>query len=55
MAGAEFHSIPKPCAQIPNPIMADRGVFSPDGHTKSGHTPDCRSQESQFESGLPQA
>jgi hypothetical protein len=36
-----------------NPVLADRGVYSADCHNENGHTADCQSQESTFESGLP--
>jgi hypothetical protein len=55
MAGAGFHSIAKLCAQIFNPVLAVPGVYSADCHNENGHTADCQSQESEFESGLPQA
>jgi hypothetical protein len=47
IVGAGFHSIAKFCAQILNPLLADR-------HNENGCTADCQSQESKFESGLPQ-
>jgi hypothetical protein len=55
MVGAGFHSIAKLRAQIFNPLLAVRGVNSVDCHNENGHTADCQSQESEFESGLPQA
>jgi hypothetical protein len=55
VAGAGFHSIAKLRAEIFNPVLADRGVYSADCHKEKGHTADCQSQESEFESGLPQA
>jgi hypothetical protein len=54
MAGAGFHSIAKLRAQMFNPVLADRGVYSVDCHNENGRTADCQSQESTFESGLPQ-
>jgi hypothetical protein len=54
MAGAGFHSIAKFRAQIFNPVLADRGVYSADCHIANGHTAVCQSQEYEFESGLPQ-
>jgi hypothetical protein len=54
MAGAEFHSIAKFRAQIINPVFTDCGVFSAECHNENGRTADCLSQESKFESGLPQ-
>jgi hypothetical protein len=54
MAGAGFHSIAKLHAQIFNSLLADHGVNSTDCHNKNGHTADCLSQESVFESRLPQ-
>jgi hypothetical protein len=55
MAGTGFHTIAKLGTQIFNPGLADRGVYSADGHKENGRTADCQSQESEFESGLPQA
>jgi hypothetical protein len=55
MVGAGFHSIAKLCAQIFNPGLADRGKYSADCHNENGRTADCQSQESELESGLPQA
>jgi hypothetical protein len=55
MAGAGFHSIAKLRTQIFNPGLADRGVYFADCHNQNGSTADCQSQESEFESGLPQA
>jgi hypothetical protein len=55
MAGAVFHSIGKLCAQIFNPAMADRSVLSVDCHNENGHTADCQSLKSTFESGSPSA
>jgi hypothetical protein len=52
MAGAGFHSIAKFRAPIPNPVMADRDVYTADDH---GRKADCQGQGSKFESGLPQA
>jgi hypothetical protein len=54
MAGAGFHSIAKLHAQMYNPVLADPGMYSVDCHNENGHTADCQSQESTFESGLPQ-
>jgi hypothetical protein len=54
MVGAGFHSITKLRAQIFNPGLADRGVYSTDHHNENGSTADCQSQESELESGLPQ-
>jgi hypothetical protein len=54
MACAWFHSIAKLRAQIFNPVLADHGVYSADYHNENDHTADCQSQESEFESGLPQ-
>jgi hypothetical protein len=54
MAGAGFHSIAKLRAQIFNPVLADPVVYSADCHNGNSHTADCQSQESRFESGLPQ-
>jgi hypothetical protein len=53
MAGGGFHSIAKLRAQMFNPVLADRGVYSTDCHNENGRTADCQSQESSFESGLP--
>jgi hypothetical protein len=55
MAGAEFHSIAKLRAQMFNPVLADRGVYSTDCHNENSRTADCQSQESEFESGNPKA
>jgi hypothetical protein len=55
MAGAGFHSIANFRAPIPNPIMADRGVYSADCHHELGRKADYQGQGSNFESGLPQA
>jgi hypothetical protein len=47
MAGAGFHSIAKFRAPIPNPVMADRGVYSADCHHENGHNlykADCQDQ-----------
>jgi hypothetical protein len=55
MVGAGFHSIAKLRAQSFNPVLADRGVNSADCHNENGRTVDCQNQESEFESGLPQA
>jgi hypothetical protein len=55
MAGAGFHSIAKLRAPIFNPVLAVRGVYSADCHNENGHTADCQSKESEFESVLPQA
>jgi hypothetical protein len=54
MAWTGFHYIAKFHAQILIPVLADRGVYSTDCHNENGHTADCQSQESEFESGLPQ-
>jgi hypothetical protein len=54
MVGAGFHSFAKLRAQMFNPVLADRGVHSADCHNENGHTADWQSQESTFESGLPQ-
>jgi hypothetical protein len=53
MAGAGFHSIAEFLAQIFNPVLADRGMYSADCHYENGRTADCQSQESKFKSGLP--
>jgi hypothetical protein len=55
MAGAGFHFIAKFRAQIYNPVLADQGVSSADSHNENGRTVDCQTQESKFESELPQA
>jgi hypothetical protein len=55
MMGAEFHSNAKHRAPILNPVLAHHGVNSADCHYENGYTADCQSQESKFESGLPQA
>jgi hypothetical protein len=44
MAGAGFQSVAKLCAQILNPVLADRGVSSEDCHNKNGHTADCQNR-----------
>jgi hypothetical protein len=55
MVGAGIHSIAKLRTQIFNPVLADRIVYSADCHNENGRTADCQSQESEFESALPQA
>jgi hypothetical protein len=55
MAGARFHFFAKLRAQIFNPVLASRGVWSADCHNENGRTADCLSQESELESGLPEA
>jgi hypothetical protein len=55
MAGTGFQSGAKLRLKIFNPVLADRSVNSADCHNKIGHTADCQSQESGFESGMPQA
>jgi hypothetical protein len=55
MAGAGFHYIAKLHAQIFNPVLADHGVNSAECHNENGHTADRQSQESEFDSALPQA
>jgi hypothetical protein len=55
MAGAGFHSFAELRAQIFNPVLAYRSVYTADCHSENGHTADCQSQESKFASGLPQA
>jgi hypothetical protein len=50
-----FHSIAKLRAQMFNPVLADRGVYSMDCHNENGCTADCQRQESKVESGLLQA
>jgi hypothetical protein len=54
MAGAGFPSIAKLRAQMFNPVLADHGLYSADCHNENGRNEDCQSQESTFESGLPQ-
>jgi hypothetical protein len=55
MAGARFQSIARLRAQIFNPVLADHSVNSADCHNENGRTADCQSQESELESGFPQA
>jgi hypothetical protein len=54
MAGTGFHSFAQLRAQNLNTAMADRGVMSADCHKENGHTADCQSPKSTFESRLPQ-
>jgi hypothetical protein len=55
MAGAGFRSIAKLRAQMCYPVLADRVVHSADCYNENGPTADCQCQESEVESGLPQA
>jgi hypothetical protein len=50
VAGAGFHLIAKLRTEIIYPVLAYHGVYSADYHNKNGHTSDCQSQESDFES-----
>jgi hypothetical protein len=55
MDAVGFHCIAKLRAQICYPLLADCEVYSADCHSENGRTSDCKSQEPEFASGLPQA
>jgi hypothetical protein len=48
MAGAGFQSVAKFHAQIFNPVLADRGLYSTDCHSENHRTADWQHKESNL-------